>query len=150
MATVNITNRYNNQDKRYAESIVVAQPSQLEEGGIRLSTPPVYAQFGDDHVSSVIEPDTIMKKAYLVLDEAFPAGALIGVSAGGVAIFTDVPGDATGLTVSTVEDEFFDAPADITVTVTGGTGDIMTGLARVVLDTDSLSLKNGNYANAVV
>jgi len=144
--TVNITNRYNNMDKRYAEAVVVSLPSQLEEGGVRLSTPPVQAQFGDALVAAVIEPDTIIKKAYLIVDEAFPAGALLAVDVAGIAYFAGADLTVTGLVVSTVEDEYFKVGQTVTSAITGGTGDIVGGSARIVLDTDSPTLKNGNYA----
>ena len=146
MATVNITNRYENQQKRYAEAVVATLPSQLEEGGVRLSTPPVLAQFDDDHVISTVEPDTIVKKCYLIIDEAFPALSTITVTVGATTFHTAVDGTVVGLVASATEDVLFTAGADITITVGGGTGDITSGLARVVLDTDSPSLNNGNYA----
>ncbi len=144
--TLNITNRYNNQDKRYAESVAVTLPALLEDGGVRLSTPPVYMQGGDAYTAAVVEPDTIVKKAYLIIDEAFPAGTLLAVDIAGTTFFTGVDATATGLTVSTTEDEYFANGQTITVAPTGVTGDITTGVARVVLDTNSPSLKNGNYA----
>jgi len=68
MATTNLTNRYNNQDKRFAESVVMTLPAQLEEGGARLATPPVYAQYGDAFTAAIIEPDTIIKTAYFIIE----------------------------------------------------------------------------------
>jgi len=144
--TVNITNRYNNQDKRYAEAVVVTLPAQLEEGGVRLSTPPVYMQGGDAYTAAVVEKDTIIKKAYLVVDEAFPANAVIDVDIAGTAYFTSAAITAPGVTVSAVEDKYFANGQTVTCTVTGITGDILTGVARLVFDTASPSLKNGNYA----
>lgn len=146
MATLNITNRYNNRDKRFAEAVVISLPSQLEEGGVRLSTPPVLAQFGDDYVASVVEPDTVVQIAYLVVDEAFAASSTVTVTVGTTALFTDLDITSAGLNVSAVTDELVTAGADITITPGGGTGDIEEGALRVVLETVSMSLKNGNYA----
>ncbi len=144
--TVNLTNRYNNQDKRFSESVAMTIPAQLEDGGVRLSTPPVYAQYGDAYTAAIVEPDTIIKGAYLVIDEAFPSGATVDVDIAGTAYFTGVAADATGLTVSTETNNFLKNGQTITVSFSGGTGDITEGLARVILDTVSPSLKNGNYA----
>lgn len=143
----NITNLFLNQDKRYAEAVVVTLPAILNEGGGRANTAPTYLQGGEAMNASVVEADTIMKKAYLVVDEVYPAGALVGVTVGGVAVFTDAPGDATGITASATEDELFVAKGDVVITVTGLTGDITTGKARVVLDVVHPSLNNGQYAN---
>ena len=146
MATINLTNRYNNQDKRFAESVVMTIPAQLEEGGARLATPPVYVQYGDAQTAAVIEPDTIAKGYYLVIDEAFPAGTTVDVDIAGTAIFTNVQVSSTGVTTSTVENTLYKNGQTITVTFSGSTGDVTTGVARIVIDTVSPSLKNGNYA----
>jgi len=50
------------------------------------------------------------------------------------------------MVVSTIEDMYFKVGQTVTSTITGGTGDIISGSARVVFDTDSPTLKNGNYA----
>jgi hypothetical protein len=146
MATINITNRYNNQDKRFAESVVMTIPAQLESGGSRLSTPPVYVQYGDALTAALVEADTIIKRAYIIIDEALPASSLIAVDIAGTTYFTGIDGTATGLTVSTEEDTLLKNGQTITVSITGGSGDVISGLVRVVLDTVSPSLKNGNYA----
>jgi len=100
MATVNLTNRYLNENKRYREDVVVTLPAVLNEGGGRNQSLPEYIQGSDDLISNVIEADTIIQKAYLIVDEAFPAGALLAVDAAGTAMFTAVDLTATGLTVT--------------------------------------------------
>jgi len=144
--TLNITNRYNNQDKRYADSVVMTLPSKLEEGGVRLSTPEVYMQFGDAYTAAIVEKDTIVKEAFLIIDEPFPAGTLLAVDIAGTQFFNGVDATVKGLTVSLEFDQYFENGQTITVAPTGGTGDVTTGLARVVLDTVSNSISNGNYA----
>jgi hypothetical protein len=144
--TINITNRYNNQDKRYAEAVVMTVPTLLEEGGVRLSTPPVYLQYGDAVTSATVEADTIIKGAYLVIDEALPAGSLVNVDIAGTSYFVGVDGTVEGLTVSAESDNLLKNGQTITVSVTGGSGDITSGLFRVVLDVVTPSLKNGNYS----
>jgi hypothetical protein len=150
MATVNLTNRFVNQNKRYAEAVVMTVPAMLETGGNRLSTPPVYTQYGDTEVAAIVEADTIIKTAFLVIDEAFPASSLIDVTIDGVTYFSAVDATVTGLTVSTTAEQLVTTGQNIEVVISGGTGDITEGSLRVSLDTDSLSIKNGNYASAQV
>ena len=145
MASIDLTNRYTNQQKRFAEAVAMVIPSQLEEGGSRLATPPVYIDFADSVKASIIEADTLVKKAYLIIDEAFPAGATITVDIAGTTYFAAAPLDG-GLVVSAIEDQHFVNGQTITCTFGGGSGAIMTGVARIVLDSVSPRLKNGNYA----
>ena len=147
MATVNITSRFTNQQKRTAEALAVTVPAILEEGGGRTQSSPVYVQGGDALTAQVIEKDTILKHVYLQIDEAFPAGAEFNVDIAGTQYFVAVPADATGFTVSTETDNMLLNPQTVTISITGVTGNVTTGLARVILDTVSVNLKNGNYAN---
>ncbi len=147
MATVNVTNLFLNENKRYREDVVVTIPSVLKAGGGRSQADPQYIQGGDSLTAQVVEADTIIQKAYLLVDEAFPAGALIAVDIAGTTVFTGVDGTATGLVVSTTEDLYLAQKQTVTVVVTGITGDVTTGKARVVLATEHPSLNNGQYAN---
>jgi len=145
---ISIADRFNNRDKRYAESVVMTCPAVYEDGSPRTGSGDKEIASGDAYTAAIIEPGTIVKKAYLIIDEAFPTGAKISVDIAGTAFFTDVAGDATGVTVSTVEDKFFQAGQTITVGIVAGTAGtpVKNGVARVVLDTVSTNLKNGNYA----
>ena len=147
MATTNITERFLNQDKRYAEDVVVTVPAVLQQGGGRSNALPVYLQGGDAVTAQVIEAGTLIKKAYLIVDEAFPTGALIQVDIAGTQYFMNGVGDTTGLTVSTEEDVWLMNSQTVTISVTGVTGDITTGKMRVVFDVAHPDLKNGQYAN---
>ncbi len=146
MATTDITSRFTNQQKRTAEALTIAFPSMLSEGGGRNGAAPVYLVGGDAYTAQVIEPDTIVKKVYVQIDEAFPAGALLNVNIAGTDFIVAADGTATGMVVSTEEDHFFANGQTVTISVAGVTGNITTGLARVFLDTVSTELKNGNYA----
>ena len=143
----NITNMFMNENKRYAEAVVVTVPAVLKAGGGRSQAEPVYVQGGDVLVASVIEADTLAKKVYLNITEAFPAGATVTVTVGGVSMFAAVPGTATGVTVSATEDEHFWVKGDVEVTIGGITGDVLTGKLNVIVDALHASLKNGQYAN---
>ena len=147
MATINITNRFLNENKRYTEAVVVTVPAILNEGGGRTQAQPTYLQGGDSMTAQVIEADTLITKAYLRVIEPFPAGALIAVDIAGSTMFTSIDGTATGVTVSSIEDLYLANTQTVTVVVTGITGDITTGKLAVVLDTIHASLNNGQYAN---
>ena len=148
MAYVNITNRFTNQQKRYAESVVMTCPAVINEGGGRANIEPTYIGSGDAWTANIVEADTIGKKVYLIIDEAFPTGTTISVDIAGTAFFTDAAADAVGTTVSTVEDTLWKNGQTITtMAVNGAAGSPITeGVARVVIDSVSLSLNNGNYA----
>ena len=145
MAT-DITSRYLNQDKRESEDIVVTIPSVLQAGGGRSQAQPIYVQGGEALTAAVVEDDTIVQKAYLIVDEAFPAGATLDVDIAGTAMFSTVDLTATGLTVSTVEDAYFKLVQTVTSVVSGITGDVTSGKARIVLATEHPSIANGRFA----
>jgi len=147
MATINVTNLFANENKRYSEAVVVTLPSVLKAGGGRSQAQPVYIQGGDSLTAAVIEEDTLIKKAYINIVEAFPAGALIAVDIAGTTMFTSVDGTANGIVVSTTEDLHLSKKQTVTTVVTGITGDVTTGKLSIILDTIHASLKNGQYAN---
>ncbi len=144
--TVDITSRFLNQDKRESEIVTVTLPSVLQSGGGRSQAQPIYIQGGDALTAAVVEDDTIVTKAYLIVDEAFPAGAELAVDIAGTAMFGGVDLTATGLTVSAVEDAYFANGQTVTSTITGITGDVTTGKARIVLATEHPSIANGRFA----
>lgn len=143
----NITNLYLNENKRYAEAVVVTLPAILNEGGGRAGSAATYLQPGEAMNASVVEADTLAKKFYLIVDEPMPAGALAEVSVGGTVVHTAIPVDATGVTVSATEDEYFMNKGDVVITVTGVGGPITVGKLRVIVDVVHPSLNNGQYAN---
>ncbi|RLA60367.1 MAG: hypothetical protein DRQ78_09565 [Epsilonproteobacteria bacterium] len=147
MATINVTNLFANENKRYSEAVVVTLPSILKSGGGRSQAQPEYIQGGDALTAQVVEEDTLIKKAYINIIEAFPVGALINVDIAGVNMFIGVDGTAEGVVVSTEEDNHFAEKQTVTTTVTGITGDVVTGKMSIILDTIHASLKNGQYAN---
>jgi len=147
MATVNVTNLFLNENKRYTEAVVVTIPAVLKNGGGRSQAEPVYIQGSDTLAAQVIEPDTLITKAYLNITEAFPAGALINVDIAGNAYFVGADGTLNGVVVSTIEDVHMWQKQTVSITVTGITGDVLTGKAVLILDTIHASLNNGQYAN---
>lgn len=147
MAIQNITELFNNQQKRYAEAVVVTIPSILKAGGGRSQAEPIYIQGGDSLTAAVIEEDTLIKKAYINIIEAFPTGALLAVDIAGTTMFTSVDGTAEGIVVSTTEDLHLANKQTVTTVVSGVTGDVTTGKLSIILDTVHASLKNGQYAN---
>jgi hypothetical protein len=145
---VNVTNRFLNQDKRYTEAVVTTCPAMLDEGGQRTGTPPTYIKSGDAWTAATVEADTIVTKAYLIIDEAFPSGATLSVDIAGDAYFSAVAADSTGIQVSTMVDQYYKSGQTVTVGITSGTAgsNVTEGLARVVFETIHPNLKNGQYA----
>ena len=149
MAYINVTPQFGNQDKRSAEAVVMTCPAMIKEGSARTGQGPEYITSGDAWTAATVEADTIVKKAYLIIDEAFPANTKLSVDIAGTPYFVDVDGAVEGIVVSTEEDGYFKLGQTITVGVVNGTAgtSIESGVCRVVLDEVSVSLRNGNYAN---
>lgn len=147
MADVNITSKYLNQDKREAEAITVTLPAVSNVGGGRSQRSPVYNQFGDVHTAYVVPAGSIIQKNYLIVEEAFPAGALGKVSVNGVVVHTAINLAVVGMTTSITEDLYVPVDATVAVTVSGGTGDILTGLLKSVTETIPFNEKNGRYSS---
>ena len=147
-AFISIGERFNNRDKRFAESVVMTVPALYEEGSPRTGLGDKYITSGDSMTAQIIEPGTILKKLYLIVDEAFPVGTELSVDIAGTTYLSAVDGAATGLTVSTTEDVLLNNKQTISVLVVNGPEgtEITTGVARVVVDSVSTNLKNGNYA----
>ena len=148
MATIDITSRFLNQNKVEAEGLVVTVPAILQTGGGRSNAQPTYIQGGDALTASIISEDTLIKGAYLQIDEAFPTGAEINVDIAGTQYFVATAGDATGFSVSTETNNFLANPQTVTISITGVTGDVTTGKARVMLDVFHPNIKNGQFAEA--
>ncbi len=144
---VNIHNRFNNPDKRYAEAVVMTCPALVTEGSPRSGSGPTYIKSGDAWTAQVIEKDSVLKKVYLIVDEAFPTGATLDVDIAGVAYFTSAAIDSKGVTVSTIEDALAGNKQTITASITSGASgtDVTEGKLRIMVDSVSLSVKNGNY-----
>jgi phage tail sheath gpL-like len=88
----------------------------------------------------------LIKHAYLQIDEAFPTGAVINVDIAGTQYFVAVPADVTGFTVSSETNNFLLNPQTVTISITGVTGDVTTGKARVMFDVFHPNIKNGQFA----
>ena len=147
MATIDITSRFTNQDKREAELVVVTLPAILKAGGGRSQAQPVFIQGGDAHTASVVEDDSILTKMYVIIDEAFPTGAEIAIDIAGTNYApTAIPADVVGMTVSSVEDKLYSNAQSVTLVINGVTGDVTTGKARIVMAMEHPSIANGRYA----
>ena len=147
MATVNITGQFLNKEKRSHDTIVVTVPSVLVPTSGRTNAAPQYIQANDVMSAAVVEAGSVLTKAYLIIDEAFPTGTTITVTGYGQTLFTAVVATATGLTVSSVVDKYLAAGGSLTVAVLNASaGNIVTGKVRLVVDTISPLIKTGSYA----
>jgi len=107
-------------------------------------TPTAFAQFGETYEASVIPVDCILAETYLVTETPMPTGALATVSVNGVEVFADVAVDAVGAQRSTVGLGIsFDTADTVSITISGGTGDIVTGDIYVVTRTIEWKQVNG-------
>jgi hypothetical protein len=151
MANINITGQFLNKDKREHESLVVTVPAVIVPTSGRTNAAPQYIQANDTLTASIVPEKSIMGKAYLVIEEAFPAGTTITVTGYGATLFNAVVGTATGLTISTIVDKLMTTGGDVVVSILNATpGNILTGKVKVVIDTIPFNVKNGRYSvNAV-
>ena len=148
MATINVSSRHLNQNKREAEAITVTYPSVSNQGGGRGSNSGVtYYQFGDDLTAYVVPANSIIQKVYLIVEEAFAASAKVTVKVGSTSMFAAVAADATGMTTSATQDILSEAVSTVTATFSGGTGDLVKGKCRVVIETIPFLEGNGRYSS---
>ena len=144
---VSITGKFLNQDKREFEALTVTLPSVLVPGGGRLQSSPEYVQYGETYVASVTPAKAIGGKSYLYVEEALPSGSLATITVDGNTVFTDVDVATTGLTVSTTEDFLMTTGGDVTIVISGGTGNVTTGELKVVTNYVPFTVKNGRYSD---
>ena len=108
--------------------------------------PAVFNQFGEEYFANVIPPNCILAETYLVTEEAMPAGALATVLVNGVQVFDAVAVSAVGAQRSAVGLGIsFDGADTVSITISGGTGDITVGNIYVVTRTIEWGLTNGKY-----
>lgn len=142
---ISITEQFLNRDKREQEALTVTLPAVLDAGGGRTRALPSYAQLGEDYIARVVAASTIATKCYLVVEEAFPADTLATVLVGGVAVFTDAPVDALGMTVSTVEDISSMGGGEVSITLSGTGTEVTAGKLKVAMSVLSYNTLNGRY-----
>ena len=147
MAFVSVADRWLNRQKRSTEAVVMTLDHILDEGkGSRED--PEYIISWDGYTADIVEDDTIITKAYIIVDEEFAAGTVATVDIGGVAFFSDAALPAGGIVVSATEDVYFKRGQTITVSVNAGGAPqpVTQGKLRVVLETIKPGLNDGAYA----
>ena len=147
MAYVSIADRWLNRQKRSTEAVVVTLDSILSEGqGPRED--PEYIISWDGYTADVIEPDTIITKAFIIVDEEFPSGTVANVDVAGTSFFADAALPASGVVVSATEDVYFKRGQTVTISVNAGgsPAPITQGKLRVVFETVKTGLSDGAYA----
>lgn len=147
MANINVTGQFNNKEKREHEALVVTVPAVIVPTSGRTNAAPQYIQANDTATASVVPAKSIMGKAYLVIEEAFPTGTTITVTAYGFTIFSAIVATSTGLTISATVDKLMTTGGDVVVSVLNLTaGNILTGKVKVVIDTIPYTVKNGRFS----
>ena len=111
MAFVSVADRWLNRQKRSTEAVVMTLDHILDEGkGSREA--PTYINEWDGYTADIIEPDTIITKAFIIVDEEFDSGMVANVDIGGVAFFSDAALPTAGMIASAMEDVYFKNGAD--------------------------------------
>ncbi len=92
MATVQLTDLFLNNQKRFAEGAVATFPAKLNEGNHRLGTGPEYIDPADDYNAYCIPKMSVIKEIYFFVREAFDAGttATVTTIVDGVTIEADI------------------------------------------------------------
>ena len=76
MATIQQTDLFLNNQKRFAEGAVATFPAKLDEGNHRLGTNPSYINPADEYVAYCIPKMCIVRDFYIFTREAFDAGTV--------------------------------------------------------------------------
>ncbi len=80
MATVQMTDLFLNNQKRFAEGAVATFPAKLNDGNYRLGTGPEYIDPADEYNAYCLPKMSIVRDFYLFTREAFDAGTVATVT----------------------------------------------------------------------
>lgn len=143
MAVVQISDLFLNNQKRFTEALVATVPAQLDDGNSRLGVLPRFVVGGDEYTAYAIPKNCIVGKFSLVVREEYDAGLTVTVTTGsGLTLFTNIPVDSVGITISSEEDTWFDS-VDSLIFVFSDNATV--GVVQVSGDFLSLDEKSGKY-----
>jgi len=144
MATVNISERFENNLRKVSEVGVATLNAAISDTGDRLGQGIAYATAADTYLAYTIPADSIATKFYFLVDEAFDAGttAAITIKSDGTSLVGALDLSSVGPSVSTVVDIYFDAADGIEFQLNQ---DVTKGKVRVVAEYISGSTNNGIY-----
>jgi len=103
------------------------------------------SQFGEAYISNILPKDSYLGKLIVATSEAFPTGALLTVAINGTDVIVTEAIDILGGITTVDIGEFASVNGSITLTVTGGTGDIAKGAVSAFVDCVSMNELNGAY-----
>ncbi len=157
MATVQITDLFLNNQKRFAEGAVATFPAKLNEGNHRLGTGPSYINPADEYNAYCLPKMSVVKDIFIFVREAFAAGteATVTTIVDGTAIETAVAVDVAGTfqlsTASAVggaleDGVLFDSVDGFSVSFNQTSVD---GVLQVTAGYTSLDEKSGKYVATV-
>lgn len=145
MATVNLSNLFENNIRRVSEVGVATLNAQLSNDGDRLSQSAVYAAAADTYTVYNIPADSLVSKVYFIVDEAFDASTTAAIStiAGTpVALVAALDCATVGASVSTAVDLYFDTVDGVAITLSD---DVTQGKLRIVTVFASASTNSDSY-----
>jgi len=144
MATVQTTDLFLNNQKRFTEAAVATVPARLSEGDHRLGTGPQFIDPADTYVSYSIPKQAIVRKFNLYVREPFESGTTVSVEtiADGTPLFADVAVDAVSNVLSTVTDELFTTTDGFKFTFNQTSN---VGVVQVIADYTTIDEKSGKY-----
>jgi len=140
-----ITGNYQNNLRNVSEVTSVTLPAELEPANYRLGLDPVFAEAAEVYQALVIPPKSILKKFYLIVEEAMTGTVTITLSNGSTAIFTDAAITVPGIFVSTEVDLLTDTPEGFDIVLSDDQVATANGSIRIVCDFASIDTNNGIY-----
>ncbi len=157
MATVQITDLYLNNQKRFAEGAVATFPAKLNEGNHRLGTGPSYINPADEYNAYCLPKMSAVKDIFIFVREAFAAGttATVTTIVDGTVIETDLAMDVVDtFKLSTASDTggalvggaLFNTVDGFSVAFNQTSVD---GVLQVIAGYTSLDEKSGKYVASV-
>jgi len=157
MATVQQTDLFLNNQKRFSEGAVATFPAKLNDGNHRLGTAPEYINATDDYNAYCLPKMSIVRDFYLFTREAFDAGteATVTTIVDGTALEAtyacDVAGNFTLVTASKAggaleNGALFEVVDGFSVSFNQAS---VNGVLQVIAGYTSLDEKSGKYVASV-
>jgi len=145
--TINLSSQFENNLRRVSEVGVATFPAKVSVNGDRLGQKDEFAKAGDAYQVYTIPGDSIATTFYVVVDEAFDAGAkatLKTISGTPLTILADADLTAVGAVVGTLKDTYFGKADGISAVFSKA---VTKGSFRVVAEFISCSTNNGIYVD---
>ena len=146
MATVNLSDKFENNLRRVSGAGVATLCAEVGDSGDRLGQGIVYADELDDFIVYCIPKDSIVPKIYFIVDEAFDAGITCHISSivDDTSLVAALDLATEGKTVSAVVDSYFDAVDGIKFELSDA---VTKGKVRVVVEYIACDTNEGIFTD---